>query len=77
MRYEEAADPVIAKMRFDKMLEDNHYNLKYAVEKMLDELTRLREVIKDTHTKYCTEAYTGRGLHAPECLLYELPDLNP
>jgi hypothetical protein len=65
------------------MLEDNHYNLKYAIEKVLDELTRLREVIKDlreviedTHTKYCTEAYTGRGLHASECLLYELPDLN-
>jgi hypothetical protein len=77
MRYEEAANPVVAKMRFDKMLEDNHYNLKYAVEKMLDELTRLREVIKHTHINYCTEAYTSRGLHAPECLLYELPDLNP
>jgi len=33
---------------------------------------RLSTAIRQTHTNYCTEAWTDRGLHAPECLLYEL-----
>lgn len=36
------------------------------------ELLRLRAVVKQTHANYCTEAWTDRGLHAPECLAYEM-----
>lgn len=36
------------------------------------ELLRLRSVLRQTHVNHCTEAWTGRGLHAPECLLYEV-----
>lgn len=37
-----------------------------------DELERLRNVLRWTHSSYCTEDWTARGLHAPECLLYEI-----
>lgn len=36
------------------------------------EVERLRSVLRWTHETYCTEAWTSRGLHAPECLLYEI-----
>jgi hypothetical protein len=36
------------------------------------EIRRLRDVIEMTHTLHCTPAWTDRGLHAPECLLYEI-----
>lgn len=38
------------------------------------EALRLREVLRRTHASYCTAAWTDRGLHASECLLYELSD---
>lgn len=72
MRYEEASNPSIAKIRFDDMLDNYNNDMKSCVGKMLDEITRLREVIRSTHTTYCTHDWTSRGLHAPECLLYEL-----
>lgn len=34
----------------------------------------LEAAIRWTHDTYCDESWTGRGLHAPECLLYELED---
>lgn len=36
------------------------------------ELERLRSALRMTHVTYCTPAYTERGLHAPECLAYEV-----
>jgi hypothetical protein len=39
------------------------------------EVERLRAVLRTTHANYCTPAYTERGLHAPECLLYEVEDV--
>lgn len=41
-------------------------------ERLVAEVERLRAVLRWTHTTYCTEAWTDRGLHAPECLLYEI-----
>lgn len=38
------------------------------------EVERLREVLRHTHEDYCIEAYAGRGLHAPECLLFEVAE---
>lgn len=32
----------------------------------------LERAVRETHKNYCTAAWTDRGLHAPECLLYEL-----
>jgi hypothetical protein len=36
------------------------------------EVERLRAVIRETHDIYCSDAYTDRGMHAPECRLYEI-----
>ena len=36
------------------------------------EVERLRNAIRHTHESYCAADWTDRGLHAPECLLYEL-----
>jgi len=72
MRYEDLLTPSVAKIRFNDLMDRNQSDLKDAAEKMIDEITRLREVIKSTHTTYCTHDWTSRGLHAPECLLYEL-----
>jgi hypothetical protein len=38
----------------------------------LQEIERLRAVLAATHRIYCTATYTDRGMHAPECLLYEI-----
>jgi hypothetical protein len=38
------------------------------------ELARLRAVIRETHTTYCTPSWTDRNLHAPECLLHEIEE---
>lgn len=35
----------------------------------VDELER---DIRQTHVNHCDESWTGRGLHAPDCLLYAL-----
>lgn len=37
-----------------------------------EENARLNAVLAQTHANYCTEAWTSRGLHAPECLLQEV-----
>lgn len=36
------------------------------------EIARLNGVLRGTHEHYCTSAWTDRGLHAPECLLFEI-----
>jgi hypothetical protein len=42
---------------------------KEAAEARVKELSA---VIEQTHTNHCTAAWTDRGLHSPECLLFEL-----
>jgi glutamate-1-semialdehyde aminotransferase len=36
------------------------------------EIERLRAVLRATHERHCTEVWTSRGKHAPECLLFEV-----
>lgn len=43
---------------------------------LIAEVERLRNCLRWTHETYCTSAYTNRGLHAPECMLYEVEDNN-
>jgi hypothetical protein len=38
----------------------------------LAELERLRDVLRQTHERHCTDAWTSRGLHAPDCLAFEV-----
>lgn len=72
MKNEDVLNPSVAKIRFDYLIDSYQSDLKNAAEKMTEEIIRLREVIKSTHTTYCTHDWTSRGLHAPGCLLYEL-----
>jgi len=34
-------------------------------------ISELESLVRWTHTTYCTEAWTTRGMHAPECLCAE------
>jgi len=34
-------------------------------------IAELESLVRWTHTTYCTEAWTTRGMHAPECLCAE------
>ena len=45
------------------------------IAKLRAEIERLRGILRQTHTAYCTSDWTDRGLHAPECLLYEIEEL--
>ena len=35
-------------------------------------IAELEGVLRSTHDHYCDEAWTSRGLHAPQCLNYHL-----
>ena len=39
-----------------------------------EQVARLHDVLRQTHTTYCDEIWTSRDLHAPECLLEEIED---
>ena len=41
-----------------------------ALEEAREALREARDVFEQTHANHCGEAWTSRGLHAPECLQY-------
>lgn len=55
----------------------DHADINEAVgimEELVTKLDDLSIAIHQQHVNYCTADWTDRGLHAPECLLYELDD---
>ena len=36
----------------------------------VESIAELEGVLRSTHDTYCDEAWTSRGLHAPQCLSY-------
>lgn len=43
-------------------------------EQMEREIARLNAVLQQTHVNHCIDAYTKRGMHAPECLQEEMTE---
>lgn len=64
---EQAAHP---HARCINLLEEQHL----VNEKLRAEVRRLNAVLQQTHVNHCIDAYTKRGLHAPECLQDEIAD---
>lgn len=60
----------------DHNLDDQWGKLLVSAKKAVDEINRLSEVIRQTHTRYCSPSWTDRGLHAPECLIHELDEID-
>lgn len=50
----------------------NRENDPASVLEMLDEIERLRGILRHTCKTYCGPEYRDRDLHAPECLEYEV-----
>jgi hypothetical protein len=56
--------------RFIELMDKNNALTKQNA-KLREAVDRMNATFRWTHETYCTEEYTGRGLHAPECLLDE------
>lgn len=50
--------------------------LRAAGDAMAEALKECVRAFEQTHINYCGEAWTSRGLHASECLEYEVEDAS-
>lgn len=64
----------ILKLGFSRIWSDVHSRRDADLARLRAHIKRLEAVLRWTHESYCTAAWADRGLHAPECLLFEIAD---
>ena len=69
-----AANETIAELRdaFAETSSEAENRLRAKVAELEAERDRLREAIQNQCANLCTEAWTSRGMHHPDCLAHEL-----